>query len=885
MARSILPPDQPRAEQRSVVVADRVRVTVLTERLLRLEYAADRYFEDRPSLAVVNRRFPAVDFTVAEHAGGVVVVDTGAIKLSLSAPAKPFSRTNLSARIGEGRKHTTWHYGQKEKANLGGTRRTLDGWKGNERQEFLGIDMDKREYQMGDWKTQSLDPGLLSRDGWVVIDDSATPVLDRGAVDGGAGDGSRPWPTARPGGRRQDLYLFAYGDDHPAALHDAARLFGAQPLPPRYALGYWYSRYYAYTDRELEALAARFDEMALPLDVLVIDMDWHLPLWTGYSWDKRYFPDPDDTLRRLRERDIRLTLNLHPADGVKKHEDQFAAMCEAMGLDPRRTDRIPFDCTDPTFVEAYFRLLHHPEEARGVDFWWMDWQQGKQSAIEGLDPLPWLNQLHWDDQVEHRSDERPIIFSRWGGLGGGRYPIGFSGDTWSVWESLAYQPEFTATAANMLYGYWSHDIGGHYGPATTPELYTRWIQFGAYSPILRTHGSKHPEHERRVWEFADPHRSVMIDALHRRYELVPYVYTECRKGVDTGSSLVRPMYHQHPKTDDAYRATGQYQFGDELVVAPVVEPIAHRDRMASARVWLPQGEWYDTAHGQALRVRNKDGEWFDRRYLLEEIPVFARAGAVLPGQRDALRLSSPCYDHLVVTAYPGGDGSYSLYEDDGASLGYLRREDARLPLRHRTTAGSRTITIGPAKGGYDGWSPSRPVEIRVVGTTPPCGVSVDGREVPWSVHQTDGAWSYDADNATVIVRLPSVDLLQRTTVRVDLDPAVSGSVDGLAGLFRRLNRVAQLVGLVSPHYILHEDERLAVDLAQTGNRISRDPSTFTAEMRRLRREQRRLDTVLEEFSEAWTQALVAPFADPRAISVDLLAEARGILATTQEQFA
>lgn len=156
--------------------------------------------------------------------------------------------------------------------------------------------------------------------------------------------------------------------------------FDKRQLAPRYAFGYWYSRYWAYSDRDFENIVDGFDRSATPIDVMVVDMDWHLDGWTGYTWDKRYFPDPDRFLKHMHRKGLRVTLNLHPADGVGKHEELFSAMCKSLGADPEKTERIPFDVTDEKFIKSYFEILHHPEEKRGVDFWWMDWQQGKEIA-------------------------------------------------------------------------------------------------------------------------------------------------------------------------------------------------------------------------------------------------------------------------------------------------------------------------------------------------------------------------------------------------------------------------------------------------------------------------------------------------------------------------
>ena len=198
-------------------------------------------------------------------------------------------------------------------------------------------------------------------------------------------------------------------------------------------------------------------------------MDWHITKtgndssgWTGYTWNRDLFPDPAGFIAWLHQHGLKTALNLHPADGVYPHEEQYAAMAKALDVDPATERPIDFNLSDPAFARAYFEILHHPLEAQGVDFWWLDWQQGTRSRLAGLDPLMWLNHLHFYDLARDGS-KRPFIFSRWCGLGNHRYPIGFSGDTVVTWESLAFQPYFTATAANVGYGWWSHDIGGHMG--------------------------------------------------------------------------------------------------------------------------------------------------------------------------------------------------------------------------------------------------------------------------------------------------------------------------------------------------------------------------------------------------------------------------------------
>jgi alpha-glucosidase (family GH31 glycosyl hydrolase) len=213
-----------------------------------------------------------------------------------------------------------------------------------------------------------------------------------------------------------------------------------------------------------------------------------------------------------------------------------------------------------------------------------------------VNPTWWLNYVHFTDQ--QREGKRPLLFHRWGGLGNHRYQIGFSGDTISVWDSLAFQPWFTATAANVGYAYWSHDIGGHMPGAVDPELYTRWVQFGAFSPILRTHTTKNPDSERRIWAYPEPYSSILRSAFQLRYALQPYIYTEARRTYDTGVAFFRPLYYDWPEADAAYTSKGEYLFGD-----PDAGRARHRaadkvSGLATEKVWLPEGEWIEWPTGK-----------------------------------------------------------------------------------------------------------------------------------------------------------------------------------------------------------------------------------------------------------------------------------------------
>ena len=411
----------------------------------------------------------------------------------------------------------------------------------------------------------------------------------------------------RPG--TLDLYVFAFGRDYKQALKALYELTGPTPLLPRYALGNWWSRYHPYTADEYVELMDRFAAEDVPLSVAVIDMDWHWVEidpkygsgWTGYTWNTDLFPDPAKFLADLHERGLATSLNVHPAEGVHAHEAAYAAIAKRMGIDPATELPVNFDPTDPDFIEAYLEELHHPLEEEGVDFWWLDWQQGGVTKIPGLDPLWLLNHFHYLDSG--RDGKRPLTFSRYAGIGSHRYPIGFSGDTDITWESLDFQPYFTATASNAGYGWWSHDIGGHFKGYRDDELATRWVQFGVFSPVNRLHSGLNPFNTKEPWRFPAAAETVMTDFLRLRHQLLPYLATMNLRAHAEGEPLVQPMYYDHPDEPAAYDVPNQFMFGSELLVAPITSPADPRHRARPGQGVAARGHLDRRVHRAHLHRR------------------------------------------------------------------------------------------------------------------------------------------------------------------------------------------------------------------------------------------------------------------------------------------
>jgi len=291
----------------------------------------------------------------------------------------------------------------------------------------------------------------------------------------------------------------------------------------------------------------------------------------------------------------------------------------------------------------------------------------------------------------------------------------------------------TPMAANVLFGYWSHDIGGFHNGNGSPgdgdpknvtgsELLLRWIQFGAVAPIDRTHC----DHcERRIWLF--PHFVWMKHAFILRNALVPYIYTYARKAYETGVATVHPMYYDNPNNEDAYTYDTQYMFGDDIVAGPITGVSSQSTHTATKAVWLPPGTWSDwngTKTYQGPIVVTKE-------YGVQDIPLFVRAGSIIPLQTGH-SVVSPFADPIMWTVFPGATGGgCQIYEDDGDSLDYMDNKFATTSVTYTSGSSSISVNVKPSNGGFAGMPQSRShiVQIRGFSSTPK-SVTANGKNIP-----------------------------------------------------------------------------------------------------------------------------------------------------------
>ena len=719
---------RPKANPKAVVQGEKYRFTVLTSRMIRMEWAEDGVFEDRVTKMVTCRDFPVPAFEVKETEDSLEIVTE---YLHLYYDKQKFHRHGLSV-VPKGlvkHKCARWEYGMPQitlfnrSTNLKGTCRTLD---------------------MVDGACE-LDDGILDRHGFAVMKDTDTMVL-----------GEDGWYTPKKT-ENEDLYFICYMLDHKQALKDFYHLSGNVPMLPRYALGNWWSRYYKYTEETYMDLMNEFKKRDIPLAVSVVDMDWHWVNidskygngWTGYSWNTDFFPDPERFMKKLHESGLKITLNIHPHDGIRAFEDCYKDAAEAMGVDMEKEAPVEFDAASPKFFRTYLDKVLHPLEDQGVDFWWIDWQQLGGATKPGYDPLWMLNHYIYTDNA--RRGTYPMTLSRYAGPGSHRYPLGFSGDTIMSWESLDFQPYFTNTAANIGYSWWSHDIGGHKFGEWSDDMQVRWCQYGVFSPIYRPHSGKELFFLKEPWNFPINIENTIADFMRLRHAMVPYLYTMNYRNHAEGLPLCMPVYYEYPMeliNDTAF--VNQYYFGTELMVFPITSPMNLRSQTGKVNAWIPNGDWFDFFTGRHYR-----GQKTMTLYrTLESYPVLAKAGGIVPLADDGCVNGAPIPENLRLRVFAGKDGSFRMYEDDEQ---LVDTKKAVTPMTF-TWGKTATFTVSAVEGDSSILPAKRNYTLELVGGEKPTSVTVNGKAAEFT---------YDAANSTTFVKAEGITANETLTFTVE----------------------------------------------------------------------------------------------------------------------
>ena len=613
--------------------------------------------------------------------------------------------------------------------------------------------------------------GLLDREGWRLLDDTQSAVWN-----------AQGWVERRsPGGDAEDGYLFAYGQDYTGALRTLATLTGPSPLLPRGVFGVWYSDYTPYSAASLEdSVYPGFEHNAVPLDTLSLDTDWKAPNnWDGWEWNTALFPHPAAFVSWARSHGVTVTLNIHSSIAL---DDPQAATAERVAGSTLPESSCMaglcwiWDWSSAAQAESNF-ALQQPLNRAGVGFYWLDWCcDDSVVTMPGLTPDAWIGHLYAQSMVN--VGERGFVLARIGSSNGTPqrdYPAGpwsdhtsavaFTGDAWGTWATLAQEVALTPDEATIGEPYVSDDIGSYLGPPpqTTqdpPDLYARWVQFGTFQPILRLHSD---DEKRLPWQYPQPVAAITEDFLRLREALVPYTYTLAAQAHAEGTPMARPLYLQYPSLSAAYAHPEEYLFGSQVLVAPVTTPGA----VAQTSVWIPPGQWVDYFTGATFTGPGT----VSLAVPLDRMPVFVRAGGIVPEAPAGARAAAGPGSHLVLDVFPGAPGAFSLYADSGSGLGYTRGQSTSTPISDTVTApegdqaGTVSVTVGAARGHFRGAPAAVAYQVELNDTTAPATVTVGGRVLP-RVRAGSSApgWYVETASTTVVIDTPPLATGRATTV-------------------------------------------------------------------------------------------------------------------------
>ncbi len=646
-----------------VLSGDKYRITVLTERLIRLEYSEEGQFEDSPTELVWYRNFPKPEFNVINNQINLII-ETKYFSLTYVKEA-PFIGTNLNKmsnlRIDLVGVDKTWYYGHPEIKNFGAP-----------------------VFQQN--KAADDDPmfnmrGLYSIDGFASIDDSNSSLLN-----------ARGNCTVRDH-KEIDVYVFMYGRDFSLALKDYYMLTGYPALIPRYALGNWWSRNDTYNDETLDELIENFESHHIPMSVLMLNKDWHLRveengkyLKTGFTFNGNLFKNPSELVKRLHERHIRLGVNISPIEGFYPIEAFYETA--AKYLNKNENNIIPFNVYDPKTLDVYLKVFIHPLDNYGIDFFWIDWIDKNR-----LDELVLLKHYHFYDMLRDYK-RRPMIYGYNARVAAHRYPVLYAGKSIVSWDTLASIPYFNGRAANIGVSWWSHDIGGYFNGTEDNELYERYIQLGTFSPILKLSADVGRFYKREPWRWGIRTYAIANEYLTLRHRLIPYLYSEAYRYHKYGIPIIQPVYYQYPELYDDTVYRNEYYFGSQFFVSPIItkkDPVMNR---VIHKFFLPEGTWYNFKTGKKYLGKRKHISFFRN----EEYPAFVKAGAIIPMATHSHINDTRPPVTVEIQIFPGQSNSYKLYEDDGISDLYKQGYYLTTLIDYNYLPSNYTVIIRPLEG-------------------------------------------------------------------------------------------------------------------------------------------------------------------------------------------
>ena len=549
-------------------------------------------------------------------------------------------------------------------------------------------------------------------------------------------------------------YYFLYGPGFDRIVAGYRELTGSTPLFGKWAYGFWQCKNRYKSQDELLGVAHKYRELHIPADNIVQDWFW----WTrkGEHVFNKNYPDPKGMVDDLHRSNFHLMISVWPffEPGSTEYDEMdrhgwFVDRTRVGGF--HANGMAVYDASSPEARAYYWGLMDKALFKIGVDAWWLDTTEpeteGREANIQlghklsigsgdryvNLFPLMTTRAVY-EGQRAASDQKRVFILSRSMFAGNQRYSASaWSGDVNS--NFLNYKRQIPAGLNFALSGipYWTTDIGGFTsGDPTDPayrELFVRWFQYGAFCPIFRVHGTRTND-QNELWSYGPEAQAILTKFDRLRYELLPYIYSLAWKVTSDNYTLMRPLVMDFA-SDDRVRDIGdQFLFGPAILVNPVTEP-----GVPTRRLYLPKARWYDFWTGSTV----EGGKTVDAPSPLERIPLYVRAGSILPIGPDIEFSTQKPADPIELRVYRGADAAFTLYEDENDNYNYEKGAYATIPLQWDDA--KQTLTIGDRQGKFPGMLESRTFRVVFAGENHGAGIG--------QTAQPDKVVSYDGKQVTV----------------------------------------------------------------------------------------------------------------------------------------
>jgi alpha-D-xyloside xylohydrolase len=532
-------------------------------------------------------------------------------------------------------------------------------------------------------------------------------------------------------------YYFLAGPEPDQIVAHYRELTGDAPMFGRWAYGFWQCKNKYESQAELEAVAAKYRALHIPVDNIVQDWFW----WTTMGemkWNPNY-PDPQAMINDLHDKHFHLMVSIWPyfRPGSKEYETMdknnwFIAKTAVSGFHP--VGQALYDPTNPAARKYYWDNANAALFQKGVDAWWLDTDEPETEGREGniltdhqlflgsgaryANIFPNFHTGGVADGQRAASDKKRIfILSRSAYAGSQRNGVtAWSGDVLS--DFLSFQRQISAGLNYAISGmpYWTTDIGGFIsgGDLNDPkfrELFVRWFQFGTFSPIFRVHGTRNPS-QNELWSYGPEAQKILVDYDTLRYRLMPYIYSEAWRVTSERYTIMRPLVMDWRTDARAQNTADEFLFGPSILVNPV-----YIQGAASRSVYLPKATWYDFWTGEKL-----EGEQtIQAAAPLEKLPLYVRAGSILPLGPTMEWTTEKPEDPIELRVYPGADGDFTLYEDENDNYNYEKGAHATIAMHWDDAA--RRLTIGAREGSFPGMVEKRTFRLVIVGREHGVGIS------------------------------------------------------------------------------------------------------------------------------------------------------------------